>query len=820
MATRINVTAVRECSPAEVKAVMAETLRPARTEGACSTEFVLPELPEHKGWVSFTTSVWGVSASDLNRGLCRLARPALQFSTSDGDRWYLTVHGGPRGQVHFLHEFSEHGHDPDPAEDADRQAALLARDEPTPVDPQLAFLEEDPTPVSERAKVPFDLLADSLTGLGAIIPDEFRSSVADLPYSQAAARYRRWHAEQISEALTAAGIPHDAAAVRSVLLWENITDAESSSDLGNLPRLLSTLGLGGEWEEWIRQAEAPPPPPEPEEEASTEAPPAPPPPREDLIGPVLAITDPLGLTPVAGGLVSLPLKDMALVRFFPEALSIYATAGVVLTITLPRGFDRAELNEPDEDAEQLVEVTPDGFRFGLPNHLFFGRRDFKNILGKKLSQLLFHLPDGSVLDVAFALADHPALAQHYRGPVAGEVWQIDATYPPLSRAVLRDALDLASKAGRSKHKTRDEAEALAVIERAKRDPNLWDLTIQRKGQTIWSESDVVGHLPKAIFRQRFAAYWDVAAHDREAVRLNEERLNRERQMRQAGVEAAKRRAAPHDDEVLLEGKLGLYWRSDFAQLTELEQETREKTDAALAGLGFRHVGDIVAKKQRDIVMRTWVSGDRLSYGILMGKRTMYMGYEFFSRFADGSILTTTTNSSVDSRPEFKSYAKTHPGLEPAALYERHQWGVARFRTRKGTEPVPLDESLPSVARELDRGLARREGVALRFRIVSTPPGEPPPEIRAAWVGCVLPLFAMSDDPKVGQQMKGVLSQQPEDYPQGFAVRVADALRALERHNAEAARWWREHAPHLNKPGQPFVYPADNCELVDDIEEDK
>ena len=37
------------------------------------------------GWTWFTTSVWGVSAGDLNRGLCHLARPALQFTTSDGD---------------------------------------------------------------------------------------------------------------------------------------------------------------------------------------------------------------------------------------------------------------------------------------------------------------------------------------------------------------------------------------------------------------------------------------------------------------------------------------------------------------------------------------------------------------------------------------------------------------------------------------------------------------------------------------------------------------------------------------------------------------
>src|SRR5262249_24823694 len=153
-------------------------------------------------------------------------------------------------------------------------------------------------------------------------------------------------------------------------------------------------------------------------------------------------------------------------------------------------------------------------------------------------------------------------------------------------------------------------------------------------------------------------------------------------------------------------------------------------------------------------------------GLLMAKRTMYLGYEFFSRFADDSTLTTTTNGAVGSQPELRVYCKVHPGLEPAALYEKHQWGVERFRTRKATEPVPLAPALLGVAREYDRALARRTGVALRIRIVSVPPGEPPAEIRAAWVGCVLPLFATTDDPRVSREGKGVLSRQQTGHPQG------------------------------------------------------
>jgi hypothetical protein len=821
MAIRINITAVRDCPANEIRAVMSEVIRPACPGPECTPVGDQLDLHEYGGWTWFTTSVWGVSAADLNRGLCRLARPALQFTTSDGDRWYLTVHGGSPGQVHFLHEFSYHSHAPDPAEDAERQAQLDQREEPPPVDPRLAFLEDDRPPDLDRPRVPFDLVADGLNEMGARIPEEFRASVAHLPYSAAVNRYRAWHAEQVSAALTDAGIPHDSSAVRAVLLWENVTDNERDSDLGNLPRLLSILGLGGEWEDWVRQAEAPPPPPEPEPAAgpADEGPSAPPPEPADLFAPVLALVEPHRPVPVAGGPFTLPLDELTLIRFFVEALSIHDTAGVVLAVTLPAHFDRAQLPAPAESGVGTVEPTAGGFRVGLDNHLWFNQSDLTNQLGEELSHLLYHLPDGSALDVAFALADRPALTQRYLGPVMGGQWQIRETFPPLTREALAGAADLARYAAEDpeKHKLRSEAEAETVAELASRDPNLWDLKVQRKGRTVWCKSDVVGHLPKVIFRHRFADSWDVAAHDREAARLYQNRLDMQRRMRRAGAEAARRRAAPHDDEVLLQGKCGPYWRSDFTRLEELEQETREKIDAALAGLGFRHVGDLVAKKQRDMVLRTYAAQDGLSYGILLAKRTMYLGCEFYSRFADGSCLTTTTNGAVNSQPELKVYYKTHPGLEPAALYDKHRWGIERFRTRRGTEAMPLGTTLRDVAREYDRVLARREGVSLRIRILSPPPGEAPADIRAAWVGCVLPLFATTDDPRVNRQTKGVLSRRKEDYPPGFAVRVLDAVRALERHNAEAARWWRANVPHLNQPGQLFVYPGGVCELVEEID---
>jgi hypothetical protein len=815
MATRINVTAVRDCPAAEVRAVMGDVLRPACAGAECAPVGEALEIHEHNGWTWFVTSVWGVSAADLNRGLCRLARPAVQFTTSDAERWYLTVHGGPQGQVHFLHEFAFHGHDPDPAEDVARQEQLDQQGEVPAVDPRLAFLEEEPPPGGDRVKVPFDVQGDCLTSLGASIPDEFRATVAGLPYSQAAARYRRWHAECVSEALTAAGIVHDPAAVRAVLLWENVTPGEAGSDLGNLPRLLAVLGLGGQWDDWVRQAEAPPPPP-PEPACAAPAQPVAEP--QDLIRPARAIVEPLGLTPVADGAVALPLDELGLLRFFPEALAIYDTAGVAMTVTLPQGFAPTAVPGPTGHGGGQVEMSANGFQVGLHNHLWFGRRDLTQLLGDQLSRLLYHLPDGAVLDLAFALEGKPALCQRYRGVVAGGSWWISETYPPLAREALAGGLELAryAAAEHEKHEARDEAEAEAVVALARRDPNLWDMKVKRLGRVVWCKADITGHLAKVFFRHRFAGSWDIAAHDREAERQYQEHLARQRAMRQGLVQAARRRAGPHG-EVLLKGKLGLYWRSDFADLAELEHQTREKIDAGMAGLGLRHIGDLVAKKQRDIVLRSYASEDRLVYGILMAKRTMYLGYEFYSRFANGATLTTTTNGAASSQPERKVYAKIHPGLEPAALHDKHQWGIERFRARRATEPVRLEPTLLGVARELDRLVARREAVGLLVRIVATPAGEPPLEIRAAWVGCVLPVFAGTDDPRVANQQRGVLSREPTDQAPGWAVQVTDAVRALEQHNARAAQWWQENTPDIIQPGKLLVFRQEDCELLEEAD---
>jgi hypothetical protein len=101
-----------------------------------------------------------------------------------------------------------------------------------------------------------------------------------------------------------------------------------------------------------------------------------------------------------------------------------------------------------------------------------------------------------------------------------------------------------------------------------------------------------------------------------------------------------------------------------------------------------------------------------------------------------------------------------------------------------------------------------------FQITSLPPGEAPTDIQAAWIGCVMPLFALSDDRRVSGVRRGVLTRQRLPNRPGYTVRVLDAIAVLERHSPAAAQWWREHTPYLIRPGKLFVFALESGRLCD------
>ena len=698
MAVRIHVTAAQGCPADEVRTIFTEMLGP---------NFGEVTVHEQGEWTWFRTSVWGVSAQKLNEGLCQLARPGLQFTTSDGDRWILTVHGGAQGREHFLHEFGYSSRPADPEKDEVEDGDF--EDEDAWIDPDLAFLEDAPEG-PKRPRRPIDRISEGFAEMGCPLPESLVEELRELSYCEAVNELRERLADGVIASIEGSGISVDAPSVRKVLLWEGVTERERDSDLGNLPRLLKVLGLGGEWDDYIRQAEEfqAGAAERGDDEEWTEDEPEPEAPAPDHARQVLDLVDDLPMVVIEGGPVPIAATKLVRLGFPSEACSTGNSPGMAVLFDLPADAAPFEPTQSPENRFQVVVDSAEGrVRLGLLSRMWFNRSNLEDQGGASLVEFLKRPPEGTAIEVNFAVDGEPATYHRFRGTVRKGKLRVDKAYPAITRAVLADAIRLAGPKSRSKVRCHDEAEAESLVQAARRSNGLHGMGVRRKGTLVGSE-DLLGALPLLLLRLRYPDAWDFGPwweHDKKQC---EERVEMERRLRRSSAEIARKRAAPHDPEPLLKGEHTWYFRSDFSRFDELDAEPRARFDAAMGKLGFTHVGDLVAKVQRDIMLRVFQSADELCYGVLMGKRTMYLGFEFVSRLEDGSGLTTTTNAAMESVPQAGIYFRNFPGLEPEALLARHQQGLNRFREHKKVGPVVLGATLADVAREIEIAFGRQK----------------------------------------------------------------------------------------------------------------
>lgn len=108
---------------------------------------------------------------------------------------------------------------------------------------------------------------------------------------------------------------------------------------------------------------------------------------------------------------------------------------------------------------------------------------------------------------------------------------------------------------------------------------------------------------------------------------------------------------------------------------------------------------------------------------------------------------------------------------------------------------------------------KRSPSRLRIRIIATPPGEAPEEIRRAWVGMELPLAREESRPRKLNTV-GVLSHYETATTLGYIVDGRTAVDLLASHEPHAAEWWRENAPHVVAFGYQLIFPAEVCERMD------
>ena len=117
------------------------------------------------------------------------------------------------------------------------------------------------------------------------------------------------------------------------------------------------------------------------------------------------------------------------------------------------------------------------------------------------------------------------------------------------------------------------------------------------------------------------------------------------------------------------------------------------------------------------------------------------------------------------------------------------------------------------------------GGAQHIRIVSVPPGEAPLWVREKWVGLELPLARRQSMPLTAVT-SGVLSGPPNRFrallwgvlgrlheQSGYAVYAAVALQVLEPTAPDAASWWRENVPRVNRRKKKFLFQTSACEPI-------
>ena len=113
---------------------------------------------------------------------------------------------------------------------------------------------------------------------------------------------------------------------------------------------------------------------------------------------------------------------------------------------------------------------------------------------------------------------------------------------------------------------------------------------------------------------------------------------------------------------------------------------------------------------------------------------------------------------------------------------------------------------------------------MKIRIKDVPPGEAPEEVRAAWIGLVLPV---ANGSRRTYLAAGVVTG-PKNFlatclalllgriarEDGYAVESHCAVKLLSEHAPSAAAWWRANAPHMTRAGRLFVFAAKVCEEVE------
>lgn len=186
----------------------------------------------------------------------------------------------------------------------------------------------------------------------------------------------------------------------------------------------------------------------------------------------------------------------------------------------------------------------------------------------------------------------------------------------------------------------------------------------------------------------------------------DEMKNRNTHAKRAAVQEARDRQAPRIGSPVLVGLASRYWRSDVETFGDQHEAPIAECDSAMRAIGFEKLGDLLCKRFRDFAMHCYVHPQNLGYATLTLTKESVYSIDFVTKFADGSLLTTTTSMMVENRPKVGLYYKSYPALGTRDLYEQHQELIQRFCERKQVVVSVVEPTLLGFATSMDEALQK------------------------------------------------------------------------------------------------------------------
>jgi len=423
-----------------------------------------------------------------------------------------------------------------------------------------------------------------------------------------------------------------------------------------------------------------------------------PPPAEDA-APVLGLLpEPL---PIEGGAVAVPVEGIdavARIAWFCDR-EIDAAA----TVALPAGAKWAPRCRPDTPA--IVSAEGNRLQIGFPEsgmQTLSWTGDLARSLGK--------LPDGAVLELCFARTGSPEVTSgnhRWRGAIGAGHWSLTHAWPAVPREAVEQALALVDELGRGEGiRTRDEAEADALVQAAAQDEYLSQAEVVRRGPLLTIARHKGAYLPylaRLVFRRRLCGAWDLSSDEAESEEL--------RQIMSDAFAAITQALTPAVTALTIAQATGEYRRAQLGRRKDVDQGRLADFDARFLAIGLRPLGDLVFAFASEIAVRAYGGEGAGVYGSLMWPTTGEPQVDLYTRFSDGSSLTTTTSPWVEAADTGPILRSSFPGEAVEGLWRRHREATAR-RLATGASALPAEPTVEAFAQAVDEFL-QRERAALR-----------------------------------------------------------------------------------------------------------